>query len=169
MNELMPGLSGAPDLHPMFVHFPIVLWLSALGFALAGAARGRDRLTDTARILLYLGTLSALFAATTGYLAAGRMGHDSLGHELVHLHRNYMYVATALALVASIFAFVRRGRSDGLTLWGLTALLLLVSTVTVLGADRGAALVFRYGIGTADETPPVAVPHDDHGKHDHEH
>ena len=32
MEVLFPGLSSALNVHPLFVHFPIVLWLTALLF-----------------------------------------------------------------------------------------------------------------------------------------
>lgn len=36
MNDLMPGLSAVPNVHPLFVHFPITLWTVALGFCAFG-------------------------------------------------------------------------------------------------------------------------------------
>lgn len=78
MDALLPGLAGAPNVHPIFVHFPVALWPTAL---------------------------------------------------------------------------------------------LLTVVVTILGADRGARLVFRHGIGTADEPVPDASRHHAHpvGETDHEH
>lgn len=40
--------------------------------------------------------------------------------------------------------------------------------VMTIGADRGAELVFRYGIGVAGEAPPHSDGHDhSHGDHEH--
>lgn len=32
MERLLPGLAAAPNIHPLFVHFPIAFWLAALLF-----------------------------------------------------------------------------------------------------------------------------------------
>ena len=31
MEQLLPGLTSAPNLHPMVVHFPIAFWVAATG------------------------------------------------------------------------------------------------------------------------------------------
>ena len=36
MNDLLPGLELAPNVHPVFVHFPIALWPTALLFYALG-------------------------------------------------------------------------------------------------------------------------------------
>ncbi len=121
MDTLFPGLFNAPNVHPLFVHFPIVLWAVAALFLVIGAGRGRDDVTACGRWLLYLGAASSVVALVTGYLATESMGHGAPGHEFVHDHKYFMLVATAIGVVAA---------------------------TTMLGADRGANLVFQHGIGT---------------------
>ena len=45
---MLPGMKAALNLHPMFVHFPIVLWLGALLFELLAVWRASDELQRTA-------------------------------------------------------------------------------------------------------------------------
>jgi uncharacterized membrane protein len=165
MESILPGLSAAPNLHPMVVHFPIALWLAALLFWSLAVVRKQDDLWRTGRWLLYLGTLGGLVAVGTGFWATEAMGHDSPGHGLVHVHRNFMITTTSLALITAVFAHVTRSSTSARLRFGLVALLGVTAGVLTLGADRGAELVFRYGIGTAGETPPAADGHD----HDHDH
>ena len=131
-------------------------------FALLGALSKRDDFLQTARWLLYLGTLGAIVATASGVLAANQLGHDGAGHDLVHVHRNMMYGATLLAVAVSGIVFFLRSRNDMAMRWALVGLLLLSTAAMTLGADRGALLVFRYGIGTAGQEPP-------HSEHGHEH
>ena len=41
---MLPGLKAALNYHPMFVHFPIVLWLGALLFEIVAVWRASDEL-----------------------------------------------------------------------------------------------------------------------------
>ena len=51
---MLPGLKAALNNHPLFVHFPIVLWLAALLFEIFAVWRASDELQRTASRLLYL-------------------------------------------------------------------------------------------------------------------
>ncbi len=177
MDVLFPGLATIRDLHPLLVHFPIALWSTALLFCTL-SFRGSSSLWQAGMWLLYLGSLTALAAAGTGLWAADRLGHDSPGHDLVHLHRNFMIASTAIGVMTSLLSFWMRQRSDSrpriVTLVGL----LLTAALCALGADRGALLVYEHGLGTRVVTTenPGAVPDDkdtqdhdaqDHGAHAH--
>lgn len=160
MEQIFPGLSHAPNIHPFFVHFPIAFWLGAVLLYVLGSLRKHEGLLAAGRWLLYLGTLAAVFAVASGLWAEDAMGHDSPGHEFVHIHRNFMLVASAIAVVTTLVAFALRKRETAGARWTITALLLALAGVTTLGADRGAELVFRYGMGTASEAPsPAEEPH----------
>lgn len=165
MDDLLTGLSHMPNLHPLFVHVPVVLWPLALAFCALGLVRGRADLWRMGTWLLGLGTLGGLTSVGTGLWAEDQLGHDSPGHDLVHVHRWFMLTTTALALAASAVALFGR-RSESKSLKRLQVAL-LAATVLVLvpGADRGAEMVFRYGIGTAGEPLPDGVGHGhEHGE-----
>ena len=149
----MPGLHGAPNVHPFFVHFPIVLWVAAFGFAFCGAMRNRDDLTRVGRWLLYVGTLTGLVAAATGWQAMQQMS-DMPGHFLIHIHMYWMFTAAGLAAATCVLAWLLAGRAVPWARWTLTLCLAVTCGVMTIGADRGALLVFRYAIGTQGETPP---------------
>lgn len=161
LNDLMPGLSAIPNIHPLTVHFPIALLMAALGLQAAALIGNRDAWAGHARACLYLGTLGALAAAGTGWLAADGLGHDSPGHEFVHVHRNFMAVSTLLALGTSMASWhlaARAPQRDRAVLLGLVC----TCAVLTLGADRGANLVFRYGVGVSSTSPPAAAHEDGH-------
>lgn len=164
-EEILPGLAHAPSVHPLVVHFPIALWLVAGLFCLIGVLRQREDLFAVGRWLLYLGALGAAVAVGTGLWAADTMGHDSPGHELVHVHRDFMLVASGIGLTATIAAWALRKRQSVGVKWGITALALATIGVLTIGADRGAALVFQYGIGIAEQAPPADGHVDSHADH----
>ena len=149
METMLPGLDAATNIHPLFVHFPLALWPTAFLFLLLGAIRGSKQALHTGRLLLYLASLAAIVTATSGWLAANSMGHDSSGHDVVHVHRNWMIAATALSLASAAVAFATRRTPRPLATWGIIALLAVTLAVATLGADRGALLVFKYGMGTS--------------------
>lgn len=169
MESLLPGLDAVPHLHPLFVHFPIVLWLAALLFWGLAAFRNSDSLFRLGRWLLYLGTAGAAVAVTTGLIAADQLGHESPGHDLVHTHRDFMLIAAGIGLAVTAVAFLLRRRTSQAVRWLLIGGLLATNAVTVLGADRGALLVFGYGIGSAELEPPESSHHHHDGDDDDHH
>lgn len=159
LETVLPGLAGMPNSHPVFVHVPLVLWpLAALAWCV-GLVRKKDELLTTARWLTHVALASALVTVVAGLRAEDVLGHDSPHHELVHRHKYFMLSTTALGAFASLLAHLTRRRDDR---WSRGAVgILLVATVVVmtLGADRGALLVYRHGIGTrVEESPGSSSP-----------
>jgi uncharacterized membrane protein len=154
-EKLLPGLEHAPNVHPAFVHFPIAFWFAALLFWLLSSILGRRDLFHMGRWLLYLAAVSSVIAAGTGLSAEESLGHDSPHHDLVHLHKTLMFVASALGLAIALVAWALRTRDGRAIRWGLTASLAVLCAFMTIGADRGGELVYRYGVGTVcPETPP---------------
>ena len=141
MDQLLPGFDTALNIHPMFVHFPIVLWPTALLFWIVGWLRSREDLFKFGRWLLYLGFFSSLITVGTGLWAVEQMGHDAPGHDLVHLHRNWMIAATVMGSITAGLAFLTRKKIPLFSPLVLIFLLSITNIVAVFGADRGALLV----------------------------
>jgi uncharacterized membrane protein len=168
----MPGFENLLNIHPLFVHFPIALTLSALLFEGLHAVTKSDQLRYLSTLLIYLSAVTAVATLVTGYIAAGTIGHDSPGHDMVHTHRDIMVLFTGiivlLALLQAISASVKSLRGKGLwwTRLGYPVLLLISSLILVLGADQGGRLVFQYGIGVKMEIPSMELQ--DHSDHQHD-
>lgn len=141
---MLPGLREALNFHPVFVHFPIVLWLAALLFELLAVWRGSDELQRTAARLLYLGTLAAIVTVLTGLAAADSVPPGD-ARPVVQLHETLMLTATSLGVALCLFAFfARMNFTAQLRKWMLLGLVIL-SVLLVIGTDRGAQLVYGYG------------------------
>ncbi len=141
---MLPGLRAALNYHPMFVHFPIVLWLAALLFEILAVWRASDEMQRTASRMLYLGTLAALVTIPTG-LAAIKSIPPGDAQRVVGIHETLMLVATSFALLLCLYTLVlRKNPTPDMRKIMLVGLVVLGVLLTI-GADRGAQLVYGYG------------------------
>lgn len=140
-ETLMPGLAGAPNAHPMLVHFPIVFLVTATLFFCLSWFTYAEHFLMLGRWMFWLGLVTLPVVAASGFWAIGGWGD---GH--VTGHRNLMVLTTVLAyLVFGIGRWVsNRKRLYRIV---LTVGLILVTVFMTLGADRGAYLVFVEGAG----------------------
>ena len=106
MDMVFPGLRAMENIHPVVVHFPIVLLPLALLFQILAVGRGNDR-QRIALWFLWLGTLGALAAATTGLLAEAEVEHPEAAHEVMELHKTLMLTTTGLGALLSMLAPVQ--------------------------------------------------------------
>lgn len=141
---MLPGMKAALNYHPMFVHFPIALWLGALLFELLAVWRVSDEMQRTASRVLYLGTLGGVVASLSGY-AAGNSVPPGEVQQVMNVHQLLMLLSTSLAVALCMLAFFAR-KNFTATLRKLMLLgLCVLAAVMAIGADRGAQLVFGYG------------------------
>jgi uncharacterized membrane protein len=151
---MFPGLHAMLNYHPLFVHFPIALWLAALLYETLSLWRARDDWHRTAIRLLYLGTLGAFAAAASGWVAESSVPKAGAVRDVFEFHETVMLITTSVALALCILCFAKRGSfTSGLRrifLVGLVALAIL----TTIGADRGAQLVYQYATSVNLPAPP---------------
>ena len=141
---MLPGLREALNFHPVFVHFPIVLWLAALLFQLLAVRRASDELQRTAARLLYLGTLAAFVTVLSG-LAAQNSVPPGDAQRIVGIHETLMLTATSLAAGLCLFAFFSRKNFTAKLRRVMLLGLFILGVLLTIGADRGAQLVYGYG------------------------
>ncbi len=145
MHRLFPGWQTAINHHPVFVHFPIALWFTALLFEIVAVWKKNDSSHRTAVWLLLLGTIAGTFAVGTG-LSAGKDVPARLA-PLLEAHEQLMLSSYFVALGLCAFAlFAGRRLTQGLKVVVLIGLLILALLVA-LGSDRGAEMVYQYGVG----------------------
>ena len=141
---MLPGLRAALNYHPIFVHFPIVLWLAALLFQVLALWRASDEMQRTAARLLYLGTLGAVVTVFTG-LAAENSVPPGDAMRAVGIHETLMLVSTSLAVALCMLAFFARKNFTAPLRKVMLAGLAVLAVLLTIGADRGAQLVYGYG------------------------
>lgn len=153
----MSGLAHTINVHPMFVHFPIVLMLLALLFQTLAFWRESDFFNKAAQFTFDLLVISAIVTLFTGYRAADALGHEAPGHDYVHFHRDLMLIFTIASAVLAIAFHSIKTLNRPVARW---IVFLVLSGWLVYSADKGAELVYRYGMGVKNE---VSVdPDEDH-------
>ena len=177
VNALFPGLAAIPNLHPVLVHFPIAFFLGALLME-AMAIFYHERFHSLASWMCYLATLTALITlfsglfAEQGIAAASPVGHHGPGHNFIHIHRNFMIVATTVALLFTTYLFIVNLRQAWpKQRWGILIGLSIVCILISLGADRGSRLVFEFGIGVNPKllkAPPITDTNHPEDAHEEE-
>ena len=147
--SLIPG--WAPNLHPLVIHFPIVLLITAVVIDLLDAVFERPAWLGTIATSLYAaGAAEAVAAYLTGVQAAATVFIPGMAHPVVNDHRAWALVTTwyfgivAVARASAWFAGFPRARSHRVLLLaaGLVGVVLLQQT-----AERGARLVYQHGVG----------------------
>lgn len=152
--NLLPG--WAPNVHPLVVHFPIALLLTAAGLDVAGwLLRCNRSLRFVATVLYVLGTLTLVAAYFTGRAAAATVWLPGMAHAAVKEHWDWAFrvvwffgilTAGRLMLLWRLRAAPRPALVAALTLTGLLGVVLLGET-----GDRGGRLVYQHGVGIVRE------------------
>lgn len=124
-SSFLVGLLG--KLHVAFVHFPIALIPFAALLATVGKFTGRSSLEMTAEFTLWAGALSALVAATMGWIAATQSNYPDNLDSILFAHR---WGGSALAGFAILFAVLIGKQRNPVVrlvmLWGLSGIVLVV-------------------------------------------
>ncbi len=147
-------------LHPLVVHLPIGLLVSAAVVDVAGlAAPARPALRRAATGLYLAGAATLVAAYLTGRADAEALRIPGPAHAVVDVHWTWAWRTTVFfcALAAGRLALVLASPSTGhrvpvrllLTAAGVLGLMLLFQT-----AERGGRLVYEHGVGVAAPRAP---------------
>jgi len=147
--QLIP--SWAPNVHPMIVHFPIVLVILAVAADLVHLVRPRMKGLGAAATSLYLlGALSAVAAYLSGRQAAGAVFTPGMAHGLVGDHGSWAFATTVCLILVAVLRLggrlTRLGDTRAARLL-FVALGLAIAVLVQQTAERGARLVYEHGVG----------------------
>lgn len=146
-------------LHPLIVHFPVALLLTAPLFVAAAllVPRARAWLTYCAGILLLLGTGSAFVALATGD-AAGDVArlsgpakatlerHEELAEATAFVFAGLTALVGVTIFAPMLFARLRNPRLQAIALAGLLTLLVGADVLLGVAAHQGGRLVHEFGV-----------------------
>ncbi|KAA3616787.1 MAG: hypothetical protein D8M58_17430 [Calditrichaeota bacterium] len=144
----------APGIHPLIIHFPIVLITLAIALDLLSIIKRIDHIKQWVSILYVLGTVGVIASFFSGRYAADSLTIPEGYYEVYPAISNHANVAFYTVLFFIVYAIIRtlmfrfskdknRSLSVLMFFFGLIGFFLVMQT-----ADKGAELVYRYGMGT---------------------
>lgn len=148
------------NIHPLFVHFPIALTLSALLFEVLYWLFKKDSFDKTSTNIIILAALAAIATLITGSLAGDSVPHPVSVSHLIDIHGDLEGTGGSIAIAAALWTLVMKNRVRIVRL----VLIALAAGIISIGAGYGGKLVYDHGVGTALVTAktvqvsPAAAP-----------
>jgi uncharacterized membrane protein len=143
----------APNIHPLIIHFPIVLLMIAVILHVGTLAFPRAVWLKTVTPYTFIiGTATALITYFTGRVAADSVYLPPDANPVLSSHSDYAFftiIVFGILTLIQLFVLLRKKRK-AITLQlisfvlGISGLFLLVKT-----GEYGGKMVYKYGVGTA--------------------
>ncbi len=153
----------APGIHPLLVHFPIVLFAVALLFDfLSLLVRDGERFRFNATLLYGLGAVSAVVVFFTGRSAGDAVMLDGEASVALTDHADWalrtVWYLGVFSTVRIAFSFAKTGNWTKRAYWVLLLAGAIAMGLVQQTAERGAKLVFLYGVGVQTAAVHVETP-----------
>lgn len=135
------------SVHPLIVHFPIALLLSAACLDGIAWVLRRPGIHAVALWNLSLGTLGAAAAVATGLRAEAVAKHSFEIWQVMELHKRLGFFTLGLGALVTGWRLLRRDRLTVRTRAALFVLTLIVVGTVSWGAYLGGRMVYEFGVG----------------------
>ena len=157
---MMDLLVFMPNIHPIIVHFPIVL--IPLGFVVHLVCVFLKR-TDDFKIqigIFYLAaTVSSAGAFLSGRQAADTVSVSAQANLVLSDHADLALWTLSISIVVSLlYGLWLRSKSLSFLLWAVLALSLVNVGFLIVTADHGGQLVYRFGTGVSLPKDKPVIP-----------
>lgn len=131
-------------IHPKMVHFPIALFLTALGLDLASLIFKKEDLHKAAWHIYVIAALMTPLVVRTGIWEAARL---HLNHPVLTKHRTFALWAMWVSLMSLPVLWFIKQRSKKFFRVFFVILLIGAAVFVTLAAHNGGRLVYEYGVG----------------------
>ncbi len=157
-------------IHPIVVHFPIALLITAtfVGLLAVLFKNKREELKIVLYWILILGSIGVLAALVSGLYEAGRVVHNEAIHKIMEKHELLGYIITSAFAIIALWVIIRKRKIQIRELTVITLLLLASSSVLVYSAYLGGQMVYEQGAGVKPMEKLMMEMHGGDG-HQHEH
>ncbi len=132
-------------LHPVIVHFPIALFISALGLEILSLIFKKEGFHQAAWYNYILG-IAAAFAAVLSALIDG----ETLKHTVFYTHRALGYWILGVAFLSSTVLFFAKKKSLQIFRILFLISLIVISLLVSVTGYYGGRLVYEYGVGVEE-------------------
>ena len=150
-------MSILPGWHPIVVHFPLALVVTAAGFLLAAKFARSDQTVRTLAIVgtwnLCLGTVAALLALATGLAAVLDLHVGAGAHHAITAHLKSAITSTCALLLVSVWRGAGSA-ADSRPSWLLLVVMLAATSALIVTGYRGGQNVYGFGIGVSAPAAP---------------
>jgi uncharacterized membrane protein len=141
-----------PGWHPLVVHFPLALVITATLFLLTARLLRRESYAATLATVgtwnLCLGAVTALFALATGLAAMIGLHAGVTAHLALSLHVKWAIFTTLALVLLAVWrgaGSAQESRPPWIFMWVLLAATAALIVTGYLGGEN----VYRYGMGVA--------------------
>ncbi len=131
-------------IHPKVVHFPIALFMTALGLDLASFIFKKEGLHKTALHIFILAALIAPLVVRTGIWEETRL---HLNHPLLDLHRQFALRTMWTSLMSLPVLWLIKKKAPQFFRTFFMILLIGVAVFVTLAGHYGGRMVYEYGVG----------------------
>ncbi len=157
-------LFGVP-LHPMTIHFPIVLFLTGTLALLISLFKEKTFFITAAYYIYGLGILAGGIAILSGRAQAALIAHNETIHEMMELHETLAYLFVGLMAVLFIWMYIRKN-----LLKKAEHIMLIIFAFSIAGllayqSHIGGRMVYQEGAGVKPMEKVLEQGHD----HNHTH
>jgi uncharacterized membrane protein len=141
-----------PGWHPLVVHFPIALALTAGLFLIAAKLVRSDPLAATLATVgtwnLCVGAVAALFALGTGLAGVLDLQVGAAAHAAISAHVKWAMFTSLALILASVWRGAGTAQQSRPS-WLFVAVLSMVCIALSMTGYLGGENVYRYGVGVA--------------------
>ena len=131
-------------LHPQVIHFPIALFIGAMGMEVLSLILKKDNLRWSAFHMYILATVITPFAVLTGLQEAE---HLHLGHPIPTIHRNFALLTMWGSLVSLPILWLAKKKSENVLRITFIIFLSMFAIFVSITGHNGGRMVYEYGVG----------------------
>jgi uncharacterized membrane protein len=136
--------------HPIVVHFPLALVISAAVFFLAARLLRRDALAANLAIAgtwnLCLGAFMAVFALATGLASVLDLDVGAEVHQAISIHTKWAMFTTLLLILLAVWRGAGAAQASRPS-WLFVIVLTVAAAALIVTGYRGGKNVYDYGVG----------------------
>ena len=136
-----------PNIHPMFVHFPIALIFVTVAIDFIGLILKKER-------FLFAGTVTSLFAlagavgaVVTGLVAEDSTWHPAAVHDMLETHELMGFIVLGLIALLAIFRLAMHDKLTDKMGWIAFGIGIITIGFTTYGGYLGGEMVYTHGAG----------------------
>jgi len=163
----LQGLRQVFNVHPVFVHFPIALFPSALLLYGLGIILNWRAACVAGRACLDLATASTVAAVVTGLMAQDTFPHNERIHHMMQTHKFIGLLIGLGSLLLMGWSFLHKAQQPKAR-YAFLALLVVVTGLVIQNGDLGARMVFVEGAAVKPAVPVITDEQNETYPHHHQ-